>query len=68
MPRDEGGDDVVRWSRWRLTEEDYEGMLIVAAPLPDLRDLTLVIRSPSRAGRQWRMWRSSVRNIGWSTR
>ena len=57
---DEGGDGVVRWSRWKLKEDDYEGMFLVAEPLPDLRDLTLVIRSPSRAGKQWRLWRSSA--------
>jgi hypothetical protein len=46
--RDEGADSAVAWSRWKLPEDDYEGMIVVTAPLPDLRELTLTMRSPSR--------------------
>ena len=63
--RDSGGDTVVQWSRWKLAEDDYEGMLVVAEPLPETRDLTLSIRSPSRAARGWRMWGSSARTFGY---
>lgn len=58
--RDEGGGDVVAWSRWKLAEDDYEAMFVVAEALAELRDLTLVIRSPSRASRGWRMWSAGV--------
>jgi len=64
--RDEGGDPVVSWSRWKLREDDYEAMFVIAEPLADLRDLTLTIRSPSRTARGWRMYSgwSSMRLIG----
>ena len=63
--RDEGGDAVVSWSRWKLPEDDYEAMFLVARQLTDLRDLTLIIRSPSRTARGWRMYSaSSTRLLG----
>ena len=62
---DEGGDPVVSWSRWKLREDDYKAMFVVAEPLSDLRDLTLTIRSPSRTARGWRMYSTaSARLIG----
>ncbi|MDQ6720134.1 MAG: hypothetical protein M3003_04980 [Candidatus Dormibacteraeota bacterium] len=60
--RDEGSDPVVAWSRWKLPEDDYEGMVVVTAPLSDLRELTLTLRSPSRAARSWRTYSGA----GWS--
>jgi hypothetical protein len=57
--RDDGGGPVVSWSRWRLPEDDYEAMFVIAEPLSDLRDLTLIIRSPSRTARGWRMYSAS---------
>ncbi len=61
--RDEGSDSVVAWSRWKLPEDDYEGMVVVTAPLSDLRELTLTLRSASRAARSWRTYSGA----GWST-
>jgi len=57
--RDEGGDPVVAWSRWKLREDDYEAMFVNAEPLADLRDLSLIIRSPSRTARGWRVYSGS---------
>jgi hypothetical protein len=63
--RDEGGDPVVSWSRWKLREDDYEAMLVIAEPLADVRDLALIIRSPSRAARGWKMYSgSNIRLFG----
>ena len=61
--RDEGADSVVSWSQWKLREHDYEGMFIVTAPLSDLRELILTVRSPSGIAKSWRMYGGS----GWST-
>jgi hypothetical protein len=58
--RDEGGDPVVAWSRWKLAEDDYQAMLVIAEPLAELRDLTLTIRSPSRAARGWRTYTAAA--------